>query len=266
MSTTSAKSTTSATDVTRAEICVVACAEAWRGDGEMLAAAMGTCSVLGARLARLTFEPELLTTDGGPLLTAEAVPLGAPAGPVEGWLPFRDHLWLVQNGRRHVMMGASQIDRYGNTNISAIGAWSRPKSQLLGVRGAPGNTICNPTSYWIPKHSTRVFVPKVDMISGVGYDRAAELEAELGAGASRFHDLRRVVTDLGVFDFATPDGSMRLVSVHPGVDVEQVVAATGFELVIDGEVPQTRQPTDEELRLIREVLDPKSVRDREVRA
>ncbi|MEV8638452.1 CoA-transferase [Streptosporangium sp. NPDC051023] len=247
---------------TRAEICVVACAEAWRGDGEILAAAMGTCSILGARLARLTFEPGLLTTDGGPLLTAEPVPFGAPAGPVEGWMPFRDHLWLVQNGRRHVMMGASQIDRHGNTNISAVGEWARPTSQLLGVRGAPGNTICNPTSYWIPRQSTRVFVPKVDVVSGVGYDRAAEL----GAHASRFHGLRRVVTDLGVFDFGTPDGSMRLVSVHPGVEVEQVVAATGFELVIDGDVPETRRPSDEELRLIREVLDPKALRDREVRA
>ncbi|MGI5489315.1 CoA-transferase subunit beta [Microtetraspora malaysiensis] len=246
---------------TRAEICVVACAEAWRGDGEILAAAMAPCSILGARLARLTFEPGLLTTDGGAMLTAEPVPFGAPSGPVEGWMPFRDHLWLVQNGRRHVMLGASQIDRYGNTNISVIGAWERPKSQLLGVRGAPGNTLCNTTSYWIPKHSTRVFVPKVDMVSGVGYDRAAEL----GPVASRFHGLRRVVTDLGVFDFGTPDRTMRLVSVHPGVDVERVVAATGFDLVIDGDVPETRQPTDEELRLIREVLDPRSLRDREVR-
>jgi len=255
-----AMSTASA--ATRAEICVVACAEAWRGDGEVLAAAMGTCSVLGARLARHTFEPGLLTTDGGALLTAEPVALGAPADAVEGWLPFREHLWLVQNGRRHVMMGASQIDRHGNTNISAIGEWARPKSQLLGVRGAPGNTIGNPTSYWIPRHSTRVFVPEVDMVSGVGFDRAAGL----GSRASRFHGLRRVVTDLGVFDFGTPDGSMRLVSVHPGVEVERVVAATGFELVIEGEVPQTRQPTEEESRLIREVLDPKALRDQEVRA
>ncbi|GAA3150092.1 CoA-transferase [Planomonospora alba] len=247
---------------TRAEVCVVACAEAWRGDGEILAAAMGTCSVLGARLARLTFAPDLLTTDGGALLTAEPVPLGAPAGPAEGWLPFRDHLWLVQNGRRHVMMGASQIDRYGNTNISAIGDRARPASQLLGVRGAPGNTICNPTSYWIPRHSRRVFVPEVDVVSGVGADRAAEL----GPAASRFHDLRRVVTDLGVFDFGTPDGAMRLVSVHPGAEVDQVLAATGFDPVVDGDVPETRQPTGEELRLIRERLDPRGLRDREVPA
>ena len=101
------------------------------------------------------------------------------------------------------------------------------------------------------------------MVSGVGYDRARAL----GLSASRFHGLRRVVTDLGVFDFGTPDGAMRLVSVHPGVSVDEVVAATGFELETgDGEVPVTREPAGEELRLIREVLDPKSLRDREVKA
>jgi acyl CoA:acetate/3-ketoacid CoA transferase beta subunit len=241
------------TGATRAEVCVTACAEAWRGDGEILAAAMGTCSILGARLARLTFEPGLLTTDGGALLTAEAIPLGAEAGAIEGGLPFRDHLWLVAAGRRHVMMGASQIDPYGNTNISAIGDWERPKSQLLGARGAPGNTRCNPTSYWIPRHSQRVFVERVDFVSGVGTDRGA-------------FDLRRVVTDLGVFDFAGPGGTMRLVSVHPGVTVDEVLAATGFEPAVAGDVPPTRTPTDEELGLLREFLDPKALRDREVPA
>jgi acyl CoA:acetate/3-ketoacid CoA transferase beta subunit len=237
---------------TRAEVCVVACAEAWRGDGEVLAAAMGTCSVLGARLARLTFEPGLLTTDGGALLTAAPIPLGAEAGVIEGGLPFREHLWLVAHGRRHVMMGASQIDPHGNTNISAIGDWARPAAQLLGARGAPGNTRCNPTSYWIPRHSPRVFVERVDFVSGIGTDRGA-------------FGLRRVVTDLAVLDFAGPDGTMRLVSVHPGVTVDQVVAATGFEPAI-GEVPQTRTPTDEELRLLREFLDPRAARDHEVPA
>jgi acyl CoA:acetate/3-ketoacid CoA transferase beta subunit len=239
---------------------VVACAEAWRGDGEILAAAMGTCSVLGARLARLTFEPGLLTTDGGALLTAGPIPLGAGPGKIEGWLPFREHLWLVQNGRRHVMMGASQIDGYGNTNISAIGDWAKPKSQLLGMRGAPGNTVCNPVSYWLPRHSPRVFVEQADLVSGVGYNRAREL----GPEASRFHGLRKVITNLGVLDFTKSDGRMRLVSAHPGVTVDEVVNATGFELVIEGEVPTTPTPSAEELRLIREVLDPKSLRDKEV--
>lgn len=247
-----------ATTATRAEVSVAACADAWRGDGEILAAAMGTVSILGARLARSTFEPDLLTTDGGPLLSREPLPLGRTADPgtggAEGWLPFRDHLWLVLHGRRHVMMGASQLDRSGRSNISAIGDRGRPKTQLLGARGAPGNTRCNTTSYWIPKHSRRVFVPEVDMASGVAAEDA--------------HELRRVVTNLGVFDFGGPGQTLRLVSVHPGTGVADVREATGFPLAIaaetDADVPATRTPTAEELRLIREVLDPCGLRDREV--
>ncbi|WP_405829688.1 CoA-transferase subunit beta [Streptomyces sp. NBC_00105] len=238
--------------VTRAEFCVIACAEAWRGNGEVLASPMGLIPSFGARLAKRTFSPDLLLTDG------EALLVGLDGTP-EGWLPYRRHLTMVTGGRRHVMMGASQIDRYGNQNISCIGDWERPARQLLGVRGAPANTLNNPVSYWIPKHSTRVFVERVDMVSGVGYDRAE------AAGVTRFHRLPRVVSDLGVFDFGGPGHAMRLVSVHPGVTVGEVRAATGFELAAAEEVPFTREPTAEELRLIREVIDPKGLREREVR-
>jgi acyl CoA:acetate/3-ketoacid CoA transferase beta subunit len=235
---------------TRSEYCVIACAEAWRDAGEILASPMGLIPSVGARLARLTFSPDLLLTDGEALLVR-------PDGTPEGWLPYRQHLALVTGGRRHVMMGASQIDRYGNQNISCIGDWARPKRQLLGVRGAPVNTLNNPTSYWVPRHSRRVFVEKVDMVCGVGYDHAA---------GARFHRIPRVVSDLGVFDFDTPDRSMRLASLHPGVTVEQVREATGFDPVVPDEVPYTREPTAHELELIREVLDPAGTRAREVGA
>ncbi|MEU3300726.1 CoA-transferase [Streptomyces sp. NPDC006678] len=234
--------------VTRSEYCVIACAEAWRDNGEVLASPMGIVPSLGARLARRTFSPDLLLTDG------EAMLVGLD-GTVEGWLPYRRHLTMVTGGRRHVMMGASQIDRYGNQNISCIGDWARPARQLLGVRGAPVNTLNNPVSYWVPRHSPRVFVEKVDMISGVGYDHA---------NGARFHRIPRVVSNLGVFDFATPDHSMRLASVHPGVTVAQIREATGFGLVVDDDVPYTREPTAAELTLIREVIDPGGTRSREV--
>jgi acyl CoA:acetate/3-ketoacid CoA transferase beta subunit len=248
-------------DVTRAEVCVIACAEAWRGDGELLASPMGIIPSVGARLARATFEPDLMLTDGEAQYVTGTWAVGTPApGPVEGWLPYRSVFDLVWAGRRHVMMGPSQLDRFGNANISAIGDFARPTRQLLGVRGAPGNTVNHPTSYWVPKHRTRTFVPRVDVVSGVGYDSAAKA----GPSASRFLDLRRVVTDLAVLDFAPPDGAMRLVSVHAGVSVDEVVSGTGFELLIEGDVPITRLPTEDELRLIRETLDPAGLRDKEV--
>lgn len=254
--------TTGSATVSRAEYCVVACAEAWRDAGEILASPMGTVPAIGARLARLTFSPDLLLTDGEALLMGDTPALGTRPGSVEGWLPFRQHLTLTATGRRHVMMGASQIDRHGNQNISCIGPWARPARQLLGVRGAPVNTLNNPTSYWVPKHSARVFVEHVDMVSGVGYDRAAAA----GPSATRYHRIPEVVSNLGVFDFETPDRTMRLRSLHPGVSVEQVTEATGFGLTIPGDVPLTRDPTDAELRLIREVIDPKGLREREVPA
>ena len=245
----------------RAEVCIVACAEAWRGDGEIAASPIGPVPTAGARLARATFEPDLLLSDGEARYVTGTWALGEPApGTVEGWIPFRAVFDLVWSGHRHIMMSPAQIDPYGNANISAIGDYARPARQLLGVRGAPGNTVNHPTSYWVRRHLPRVFVPRVDMVSGVGYDRASAA----GTGASAFLDLRRVVTNLAVLDFGGPDHRMRLLSVHPGVTVDEVVAGTGFELAVDGAVPQTRPPTAAELRLIREVIDPAGLRDDEV--
>ncbi|NUS45105.1 MAG: CoA-transferase [Mycobacteriaceae bacterium] len=240
-------------EITRAEVCAVACAEIFRGDGEITASPMGLLPSIGAKLARLTFEPDLILSDG------EAFLLDAD-GVLEGWQPFRKVLDIVvPHGKRHVVMGANQIDRYGNQNISAIGDHGRPARMLLGVRGAPGNTVNHRTSYWAPKHSSRVFVETVDVVSGVGYDNAAKA----GPAATKYHDIHRVVTNLAVLDFAGPDKSMRLVSVHPGVSVEEVTHNTGFALDTS-DVTETRLPTADELRLLREVVDPRNTRDREV--
>jgi acyl CoA:acetate/3-ketoacid CoA transferase beta subunit len=119
--------------------------------------------------------------------------------------------------------------------------------------------VNHPVSYWVPRHSPRVFVERVDVVTGIGADRARLA----GRGASR-HRLHRVVTDLAVLDFSAPDGTMSLVSTHPGVAVADVVAATGFELHLPAEVHTTRLPDPEELRIIRSVLDPQRLRDREV--
>lgn len=246
---------------TRADVCAVACAEAFRGDGAVLAAPMGAMPRLGALLARATFEPELLLTDGETDLLAEPVPLGGEAEAIrEGWMPFREVFHVLARGRRHVMMGASQIDRYGNQNISAIGDWARPTVQLLGARGAPGNTVNHATSYWVGSHSPRVFVERVDAVSGVGTDRARRHPE-----AARYHDLRVIVTDLAVLDLDGPDGTLRLRSVHPGVDVEDVVEATGCGLAVPDDVPETRAPSAEERDLL-ERFDPEGRRTREVRA
>jgi acyl CoA:acetate/3-ketoacid CoA transferase beta subunit len=230
-------------------VCVAACADLFAEDGEVLASPMGLIPSLGARLARLTSAPELLLSDG------EATLLG-PDGEPEGWLPFRQVFDVVAHGRRHVVMGANQVDRYGNQNISCIGPHERPTRQLLGVRGAPGNTANHRTSYWVPRHSRRVLVEAVDVVAGVGHDRAR-------ATGLRYHDVYRVVTNLAVFDFATPDGSMRLRSVHPGVELDEVLGQTSFPLVTAG-AGTTREPSAAELELLRTRLDPDGRREKEV--
>ena len=250
--------------VSRAESCVIACADAWRGAGEIMASPFGNIPALGARLAKSTFAPDLVLTDGEAALMIGAPPLTARPDELirEAAMPYRSVFDVVWSGRRHIMMMASQIDRDGNQNISAIGDHARPKVQLVGVRGAPGNSVNHPTSYWVPDHSVRSFVAQVDVVSGVGYARAAAA----GAGATRYHDVRRVVSNLGVFDFETPDHTMRLASRHTGVSVEDIVGATGFSLTIPDDVPETRLPTPEELDLLRTVLDPTSLRDRDVKS
>jgi len=248
-----------ANDASLADIVVIAAAEAFRGDGEIFASGMGTIQTLGARTARATFEPDLLVSDGEAFFIGNELPIGSTEKVIEGWIPFRSVFDTVWSGRRHVMMGASQIDRYGNTNIAVIGSFARPKAQLLGVRGGPGNTISHATSFFIPKHTTKVFVPKVDMVSGLGYDSVARLSE----AARRHHRLPRVITNLAVLDFATPDHSMRIASVHPGVSVADVQEATGFELVVEGDVPESRAPTVDEQAVI-DRLDPRGLRHREV--
>lgn len=247
--------------VRRADVCAVALAEVFRGDGEILANPIGNLPMIGGRLARETFEPDLVMTDGEALLVQNPMPVGVDNAPrvIETWNPYRRMFDVVWSGRRHIVMGPVQMDRHGNANIAWLGDdQSRPKVQLLGFRGGPGNTISHQTSYWVPDHSPRVFVEEVDVVVGLGYDRVAAL-----GEAGRWHGIPAVVTNLGVLDFETDERVMRLRSVHPGISVDDVVEATGFDLAIPDDVPDSRAPTDEEFARLAQI-DPNGLRYEEV--
>jgi acyl CoA:acetate/3-ketoacid CoA transferase beta subunit len=244
---------------TRAEIAATACGDLFRGSGEILASPIGIVPSVGARLARLTHSPELLLSDGEATLFADTPAVDEPFQQPEGYLPYGALFEMMASGRRHVIMGAAQIDRHGNQNLSAIGDRDRPTRQLLGARAAATNTVNHPTSYWIPRHAPRIFVERVDIVTGVGTDR----------GHFRFHQLGRIITNLGVFDLGGAGGTMRIVSLHPGVTLDEVQAATGFALETPtgfarAGLPATRVPADTELALIRQVIDPRNLREREV--
>jgi glutaconate CoA-transferase, subunit B len=247
------------TEFTLAELLIVAAAEAWRGNGEVLASGIGVVPRLGASLAKLTHSPELMMTDAEAFLVEEPVPLG-PRGDYRprpaGYMPFARVFDCVWGGRRHVMIGPIQIDRFGQTNLSGIGARRQPKVQMLGMRGLPGNSINHLNSMFVPNHSARVFVPgEVDIVGGVGYN-----PARWPAGASDVYvDLRLIVTDLCVMDFGGAGHAIRVRYLHPGVSLAAVQAATGFALEAPATLPTTTAPTREQLEIIRR-LDPHELR------
>ena len=250
---------TEQTSATLAELMVVACSEAWRNNGEVLASGITTIPRLGASLAKLTHSPELLMTDSESFLVSEPVPLG-PRGDYkpryEGYMSFDRVFECVWGGKRHAMIGPTQIDRFGQTNLSVVGDYAKPKSAVLGVRGLPGNSINHIISFFAPNHGPRVFVAgEVDMVSGVGYN-----PKRWGEGMKQdFVDIRLVVTDLCVLDFGGPSHAARIVSLHPGVTFEQVQAATGFPLLKADRLGTTPLPTAEQLAIIRR-LDPHDLR------
>ncbi|MFZ9965903.1 MAG: CoA-transferase subunit beta [Steroidobacteraceae bacterium] len=245
---------------TLAELCITQCAEVWRDAGEVLATGFGVVPRLGAGLATLTFSPDLMMTDGEAYLLAEPVALGpraARAAKVEGWMPYSRTFDLLWQGRRHALVGPVQVDRYGQMNISLVGDYARPKAAILGVRGLAGNSISHPNSMFVPNHSPRVFVSgEVDMVCSAGYNPARWPEGKVPESLV----IGRVITNLGVLDFGGKDHAPRLLSVHPGVSVAEVIEATGFPLECAAEIPVTPAPTDEQLALIRERLDPQNLR------
>lgn len=250
-----------APEYTLAELLIVACSEVFRGNGEIVATGIGPVPRLGASLAKSTHSPELMMTDGEAFLVEDPVPIGPreyDAPKRAGYLPFsRFFDSAVWTGRRHALVSPIQIDRFGQTNLSYIGgSFQQPKIQMLGARGFPGNSIHHVNSMFVPAHSRRIFVEgEVDSVSSVGYNPARRL-----AGANFGDvDLRYIVTNLCVMDFGGADHAIRVVSLHPGVALEQVREATGFPLEAAGDLPTTPGPSAEQLKII-DRLDPHNIR------
>lgn len=248
------------TDATLVDRVICAAALAWKDDGEALATGIGVVPRLAASLCMVTHNPDLMMTDSEAWMVREPAPIG-PRGDYRikreshmGFVRIFDNVW---GGKRHAMVGPTQVDRWGQANISMVGGdHAKPKVMMLGVRGLPGNSISHANSFFVPHHSTRVFVEgECDMVSSIGYN-----PARLARGWSVDEvDIRYIFTDLCVMDFGGPDHQVRLVSVHPGVTVQQVQEATGFPLHIPADVPTTPDPTAGQLALI-ERFDPHGLR------
>ncbi|GAB2996600.1 3-oxoadipate--succinyl-CoA transferase subunit B [Amycolatopsis acidiphila] len=218
---------------------------------------------LAAALAHLTVAPELeIVYESGvcgahpshlPETIADAVLITGAEAVLSMPALFG---YVLQGGHIDVgFLGAAQIDRWGNLNSSVIGDWHRPKVRLPGSGGAM-EVMANSREVFVVmrRHDRRSFVDELDFCTSPGPDRAlAEGIRPLGAGVTK------VITELGVLARGGVGEQLRLVAVHPGVTVDQVREATGWDLAVADEVATVEPPSEAELRLLREDVDPDRV-------
>jgi acyl CoA:acetate/3-ketoacid CoA transferase beta subunit len=266
-------------DFTPDEMMVV-CMSRQIKDGEVVAQGLATPLVAAAYLlARHTHAPNLYFLS--------AIGQGICRNPAPIGLTRVESLWLDRaitnvgfvRGVADVMPSLfpkeyfrpAQVDAYGNFNNIAFGNdYQNPRLRLPGTGGIPDvTTYLTDICLYVPRHSRVTFVPRLDFLSGLGHSPAR----------TRGEGPNFLVTDLGVFDFAAENSStqsanpisntlhpdidrkrMRLLTFHPGVEISRIQAKTGFEIQIPPDVHQTPPPTQDELQLLREVIDPLGIR------
>jgi len=223
------------------------------GTGAPLAAAM---------LAQKTHAPNLviLFEAGGMAPILEQLPISVGGSQTQTRAVMHSSMFdIMETCQRGMVdysfLGGAQIDRYGNLNSTMIGDdYASPKVRLPGSGGANDlASLCWQTVTIIP-HERRKFVPKVDFIttpgylSGPGTREAAGLPPDTGP--------YKVISTLALMGFDPRSKHMRVEQMHPRVTRDDIIANTGFEMLFDEPVTITAEPTDEELRILREVVDP----------
>ncbi len=150
-----------------------------------------------------------------------------------------------------------QIDRYGNVNMVAVGDWKKPKFRGPGSAGIPYvSAIANKYLLYFPQQTPKVFVEKVDFISGIGFYKGSKSRDQFDLPGS---GPQKVFTDLGIYDFDPVTKTMRLNSIHPDVTKERIHAATGFLMQISPTLCKTENPTENELFILRTKVDPTGI-------
>ncbi len=150
-----------------------------------------------------------------------------------------------------------QIDRFGNVNMVAVGDWKKPKFRGPGSAGIPYVSACaSKYLLYFPQQTPKVFVEKVDFISGIGYYRGNNTRDKFALPGS---GPQKVFTDLGIYDFDPVTKTMRLISINPGVAVKDIQNATGFQVLISPKLKQTEPPFNQELSTLRQQVDPKGL-------
>lgn len=245
-------------------------------DGDILVQGVGAMmSAAGYMLAKMTHAPHAVLNFGvGNVMVLEAFPLSL-------LYLERDALrrGFFQYGMGEAMaeltscwsssilefLRPAQVDMYGNFNNTVIGSYERPKVRLPGGAGIPDITGTRRKGLYLytPRHDRRTFVKKLDFVTGAGFLRGESDEERHRLGLTGLGPVR-MITNLGVFGFDGASRRMMVLSVHPGATPEDIRQNTEFDMLIPPGAPPTEPPTPEELRLIREEVDPLGLRKLEV--
>jgi glutaconate CoA-transferase subunit B len=211
-------------------------------------------------LAKITHAPNITllaysSVDSRPFqlsfLRAEAA---ATRGAALLWTMLEDLSSVHLKGRGDVeAISSIQADQYGNINLSVLGGFDKPKLRGPGGAGAPEVIKMHRKMIgYFPNHSKMTFVPKVDVITGTRYLIGAEERIKSGYRPGPI----KYITNLAIMVKTEAERPFKLESLHPGVRAEQVIENTGFELEVPREIPETERPTPEQVRLLRERVDP----------
>lgn len=220
--------------------------------------------VIAGMLAQKTHAPELLV-----FFEAGAIGPQVPQLPISvgdsrtihkavAASSMHDLMSMCQSGYAdYGFLGAAQLDPFGNINTTVIGDWDKPTARLPGSGGANDVGSFVHKMIIILRQSKRSFVPKVDFITTPGFleGPGARERAGLPSGGGPF----RVITQLAVYDFNPATCRMRLFSLHPGVKVDDVRESSGFEIEIPESFGESPTPSADELRLLRDVIDPSGI-------
>ena len=230
-------------------------------DGATVFAGVGA-PLMAAALAQRTHAPTLTMMMEGGILGPSFKPGELPISTNEMRTAYRaqmlpgitDAFLLAQRGFLDIgFIGGAEIDQYGNLNTSAIGGYDRPKVRLPGSGGANDIiSLCREVMI-LTVHEKRRFTERVEFITSPGYLSGGDSRRKSGL---LFGGVSRMITTLGIFDFAPESRRMRLVALHPGATVADIQANTGFEVLVSDALTTTEPPTDKELDILRS-LDPK---------
>ena len=229
-------------------------------DGEIVAVGLGL-PVVATFLAKMTHAPNMTVLFELGVIDPEPVDQGVGLADPRVWYrakvlsSFVDILGtILHKGRVDVgFLGGLETDQFGNLNTTLVGDAHGSFRHMVGSGGANDIASCARRTIIIMRHEERKLREAISFVTSPGYLTGGESRAEAGLAGGP----SRVITDKAIFDFDPKTKRMRLLSIHPGITREETLATMGFSPIVPADVPNTEPPTQDQLRLIREVIDPK---------